>query len=156
MTRTYIRAGLIAGLIGGALESIYNIAALVGAVHLSLAQAATTFFQFVAAQAVGKPTAFSSPSYAWVGLPVQFVIAIVWALVYAYIAQTRPNATRYAFASGLAFGLIVWAFMQVVQLSAGLPPPTPASIDFLLLDHVVFYAIPVAYTVNSLTRPRTA
>ncbi|MBV8600925.1 MAG: hypothetical protein JO359_05090 [Candidatus Eremiobacteraeota bacterium] len=148
-----LRAGVIAGLVGGVLFEAFLIAVLVVAYREPLVPTIVSSFQFVAAGAIGKSTAFTSPAFAWLGAVVHFVVSIGWATGYAYLAQTREQLLSQPLVSGVFFGVIVFAMMQVILLAAGLfASPTSIGLLTQLTAHCVFFGIPVAYVVARLMR----
>ena len=150
-TRT-LRAGIIAGLVGGAIDSIFLVVVSVLSGQ-SLAASVIGMYQFAAAGAIGKSLAFSSPAFAWLGLPVHFAVSIAWALGFVYLAQRRRQLIERPLISGVAFGFVVWIMMQIVLIGAGLfQNPTPSGLAIALLAHCVFFGIPVAYTNARLSR----
>jgi uncharacterized membrane protein YagU involved in acid resistance len=153
MTATILRAGVIAGLIAGVLIDAFMIVAFAAGSREPLGPMIVSLFQFDAASAIGKATAFSSPAFAWVGAIVHFVISIAWACGFVYLARVRRELTQRPVISGLAFGLVVWMVTQAWLLAAGLFTSLSAYAVFIqLIAYCVFFGIPVAYTVSRVTR----
>jgi hypothetical protein len=139
-----IGQGLIAGIVGGTLMNVF----IVVAQHISI----VNFWQFVASSAVGQ-VAYSSTSYAWLGLLFHAIVSIAWATGYAYVAATRPNVMATPWLSGIVFGAVVWLIMEVVLVFDKLAGPlTGPSIAMGLIAVCAFYGIPVALTVRALAR----
>jgi len=150
-TRT-LRAGIIAGLVGGAIDSIFLVAVsmLQGQ---PLTAAVIGFYQAAAAGAIGKAAAYSSPAFAWLGIAVYFITSVAWALAFAYLAQQRRQLIARPLVSGIAFGFVVWTITQIVLLGAGLfQTTTPSSLASSLLAYCLFFGIPVAYTNARFSR----
>ena len=146
-------AGVLAGIVGGVLLEFFLVAVLVVAYREPLVPSLISNFQFDAAGAIGKATAFSSPAYAWLGAAVHFVVSIGWATGYAYLAQTRPQLLTQPLVSGVFYGIVVYVMMQLILLAAGLfTMPSSTGLLTQLTAHCVFFGIPVAYVVARFMR----
>ena len=110
-------------------------------------------WQWIASVAIG-PIALTNPSYAWLGALVDLVVGTAWAGGYAYFAQQQPFVNASWLISGLMYGLIVYIFMQVLLLGAHafVWPPTPAQFVNQIIARMLFFGVPVAYTVARLSR----
>lgn len=152
MTTQTLRAGIIAGLVGGAVDSLFLIVVSMLEGH-SLAAAVIGFYQSAAAGAIGKATAYSSVAFAYLGLAVYFLTSIAWALAFAYLARRRRQLISRPLVSGIGFGFVVWTITQVILLGAGLfQTTTPSSLASSLLAYCLFFGVPVAYTNARLSR----
>lgn len=152
MATQTLRAGIIAGLVGGAVDGIFLVAALVFQGQ-PLATALVGFFQSAAAGAIGKGMAYSSPAFAWLGVAMYFLLGIAWALAFAYLAQQRRQLIARPLVSGIVFGFVVWTITQVVLLGAGLfQTTTSTSLAISLIAYCAFFGIPVAYANARLSR----
>jgi len=140
---------LVAGITGAVLIDAYLWLTTLLPAHQSI----IGLWQFVASAAIGK-VAFTSSSYAWLGLLIHIIVSIAWAGGYAYLAMTRPFMNERWPVSGIAYGIIVYIFMQVLLLGAGAFtfPPTPNDFVNILIAHSVFYGLPVAFVVSRMRR----
>jgi uncharacterized membrane protein YagU involved in acid resistance len=135
-----LRAGVIAGLAGAFCMHAFVYVATLLPQHASI----LSLWQWVASAAVGK-VAYTSPSYAWLGLALHLLTSIAWATGYVYIAQRNAAVQRAALIAGLAYGAIVYLLMQFVLYTAQMLQSADAlSIYLALLAHTVFYGVPVA------------
>ena len=143
---------VIAGIVGGILFDFYLWATTLLPVHGSI----LSLWQWIASTVVGK-VAFTDPTYAVAGAVLHAIVSVGWAGGYAYVAATRPAATRQWVASGFVYGLIVYTLMQTILLADNnfSFPPDPNSFVNALVAHAVFFGIPVAYVVHVL-QPRNA
>jgi uncharacterized membrane protein YagU involved in acid resistance len=143
---------LIAGIAGGVLIDAYLWATTIAPVHGSI----LTMWQWIASTAVGK-VAFTDPAYATVGLAMHGLVSVCWAAGYAYLAATRPFVNRRWLVSGLVYGIVVYAIMQLILLAGNnfAPPPNPGVVYNAIVAHAVFFGIPVAFLV-SILQPRNA
>lgn len=143
---------VIAGVAGGILLDAYLWATTLVPVHGSILMT----WQWIASTVLGK-VALSDPAYAVAGALIHAIVSIGWAGGYAYIAATRPAATRRWVEAGIVYGLVVYTLMQTILLADNnfTYPPTPNDFVNALFAHAVFFGLPVAYVVRVL-QPRTA
>jgi hypothetical protein len=147
--RRVVRQAVIAGFAGGAVIEIYLYLTTILPVHGNVLAA----WQWIAAAALGKTAAYSSPAYAWIGLVVHFVVCIGWAGGYAYFAPRQAFVNERWFVSGVVYGIVVYLFMVVLQIGAGVfAMPSPPSVANALVANMLFFGVPVAYVVARLDR----
>ena len=104
---TVLFGGLTAGLIDAVDAIVIN---RLGGVH------ATQVFQSVASGVLGSSAFAGGSVTAALGVALHFVIALSAAAIYLAASRNLPMLTRRPLVSGIAFGLGVWAFMNVVVL----------------------------------------
>lgn len=108
-------------------------------------------WQFIASAGFG-PVAFTSPAFAWAGLVLHLVTALVWAFFYTYV-WSSINSLRNWIVGGLVLGIIVDVCMDGLMAFRGvLEPQTPSTIVFGLITNVVFYGLLVAWYLSRSTR----
>jgi uncharacterized membrane protein YagU involved in acid resistance len=144
-----VREALAAGITGGIILEAYLYLTTILPAHESLLAS----WQWIASAAMGK-VALTSITYAWVGLAVHFIVSIGWAGGYAYFSQTQPFVDRRWAISGLAYGIIVYFFMQLLLIGARswVAPPTPLDALNVLMGHMVFFGVPVAFVVARMNQ----
>jgi len=157
MTKVFMRprsvmAGTVAGVVGAILIAacVYfaQVAVLAPGVPFTLVQ----LFQFDASVLVQK-VAYSDPSYALFGAFLHLLVSVGWGIGYAYMAERQPQLIGSPFRSGLAFGLVVYFAMQLVLVAGNLfRQPTPAGFGMQLVEHCLFFGVPVAYVVARMMR----
>jgi uncharacterized membrane protein YagU involved in acid resistance len=141
-------AGVVAGVTITACIAVMNLAVL----HVP-GFTLRALFAFDASVLVGK-VAYTGDSWVALGVGLHFLVAIGWALGYAFVAERLPQLTSRPIISGAFFGLIIYFAMQLVIVAANLYHiPTPAELGTALLAHLGFYGIPVAVIV-ARTQPR--
>jgi hypothetical protein len=146
--RAQIVAGLIAGLAGGILIELFLFGAQIANGQPAGAVIVATFTYI--ASALG-PGVAANPSAPLIGLVLHFCVAIGWALGYVYLIRSQPQLLSRPWVSGACFGIVVWVFMQIVLLSAGLfHRPSLPELATGLIAHILFYGIPVALIVSRL------
>lgn len=149
--RDEIAAGAAAGIAGGIASHAFLLAVAVAG-GAPLGTAASELYRFIASAAVGRDGA-TQPSALPLGVALHFAVAIGWALGYVYLARTQPQVLTRPVVSGLAFGAVVFVFMNVVLIAAGLyGRPTAASAAVGIVEHLVFYGLPVALVASRLLR----
>lgn len=153
--REYVTAGLVAGIAGGALLVAF-LSAVQLAHGLPPSQLAANNFTFLAAMVLGD-AAYLNPAAVPIGIGVHFGVAVAWALGYAYAARSQPPLLARPWVSGAAFGLVVYIFMQIILLYAGLyHRPMPDVLGAQLVAYIVFYGMPVGLIVARAFRRSAA
>ncbi|HVA33518.1 MAG TPA: hypothetical protein VNG31_05185 [Candidatus Baltobacteraceae bacterium] len=144
--------GLLAGIVGAITIDVYLWLTTILPAHGSI----VALWQFIASTLVGK-AAYTSSSFAALGVAMHLVVSICWAAGYAYVASTRPFMNQQWGVSGAGYGVLVYAFMQLILLAGGhfVYPPTPTAFLIVVAAHVFFFGVPVAYVV-SLQQQRSA
>ncbi len=143
------RAGVLGGLAGAIAIDAYM---LVIFVFLSHTTTLTAFYQYVASGAIGK-TAYTSPSFAWLGLALHVSVSLGWGAGFAYIATRTPQVLARPLVSGIVFGLIVMLSMALIEFAAAIWAfPTLATFENGVIAHTLFFGIPVAFVVARTLR----
>ena len=148
MTMQIVRAGIVGGVVGAVVLQLFLVGAAVlttGAPPLAIV---VSLWQFAAEEAIGN-VALTSSSYAWIGGAVYFIVSIVWAVAFAYVARRRAQVVQQPIVSGIVYGVIVWIGTQLVLVATGLfKPPAPNVAETELIAYCVFFGLPLAYTVR--------
>lgn len=96
-------------------------------------------------------TGQSAPIAPLVGLALHFAIMTVMVAVYAVAARRLPLLVARPLASGVAYGLVTWAVMNLVALPlrwrALFPKFTVLALSEQLFSHIVLVGIPIALIV---------
>jgi hypothetical protein len=143
-----IRQAIIAGVVGAIAIHLFLYVVAVLPTHGSI----ITLWQWIASVAFGK-WILTNPLSTWIGLAVHFFVSIAWAGGYAFLASTRPYMNQRWPISGLAYGLIIFFFMQLMLLAVNAEHPSEATgFAIAIIACSVFYGLPVAYTVSRLDR----
>lgn len=148
-----VKCAVLAGIAGGILLDAYLWLTTALPAH----QSATSALQYVASTVLGS-VAYTSSSYAVAGAAISLLVSICWAGGYAYFTSTQPATNRHWVAAGAAYGIVVYVLMQLILLGSGrlVPPANPTALVNAVAAYVVFFGLPVAYIVRSLTTPVTA
>ncbi|HTV94118.1 MAG TPA: hypothetical protein VMG98_15545 [Verrucomicrobiae bacterium] len=127
---------IIAGIIGGiVVDAFLSISHHISPIELWTGMAA-------AAAGPGSPW--------WIGLSVHVVVSLVWAVLYAYLANAIGQLGNWII-GGIVWGAIVTAVMAlIVSLKTGSPWAVQFAQDFLGTD--VFYALPMAFYLSRAAR----
>jgi hypothetical protein len=108
-------------------------------------------WQFIASTALG-PVAFTSPSYAAIGLVLHLFTALFWAYLYAYVSRALKLLHNWVL-GGIVWGIVVTVGMDALLAFRGaLEPLTLSSVIFGLTTNVVFYGLPVAWYLSRSVR----
>jgi hypothetical protein len=148
-----VKRAVLAGIAGGILLNLYLWLTTVLPAH----QSVTAALQYVASTVFGN-VAYTSVSYAGAGAAISLLVSIGWAGGYAYFTAMQPATNRHWVAAGAAYGIVVYVLMQLILLGSGrlVPPANPTALVNAVAAYVVFFGLPVAYVVRSLTSPVTA
>jgi hypothetical protein len=148
MHRRMVKRAVTAGLAGGIVLDAYLWLTTVLPARQSIAAA----LQYVASTVFGS-VAFTGESYAAAGLAISLLVSIGWAGGYAYFTNTHPATNRHWIAAGAAYGVVVFTLMQLILLGSGrfVPPSNPTALVNSVVAYVVFFGVPVAYVVRSLS-----
>lgn len=145
------KAGLIAGLIGGALDILAALViypALYGAEPLRILQSIASGVQGPAAYQGGAAAAA-------LGLALHFFIAIVAGLVLAAAMARAGALRRFALTTGALFGVAVYFFMQKIVLPLSNADAQNADGEAMAVGiaiHIFLFGVPMALAVRSVLR----
>jgi uncharacterized membrane protein YagU involved in acid resistance len=149
----FVLAILLGGLAAGALDIVYAILAY-GARGLP----PMTILQSVASGVLGREAYTGGAEAATLGLGLHFLIATLMAAGYVILTQVFPALLRFPVASGLVYGLFLFAVMNfaVVPLSAAYPGKFPEGwyLAGALFTHTVLVGLPIALIARQFLAPR--
>ena len=142
-----------AGLIAGSLDitSAFALAATKGVT-------AGRVLQFVASGLLGPQSFEGGLATAALGLVLHFVIAFGAAAVFYAASRKLSLLTQHAAASGIAFGVAVYASMNliVLPLSAAKARYSTSGIVTQLIIHMLLVGLPISLIVCRLSRPKAS
>ena len=143
-TGSWVREGLIAGLVSAVSIGVYSLVTTVYVFHVATI---STFFRYIASAALGK-AAYVAPEAVPLGVALHVLVSVGWCLGYAYLAAQTPQIRARPLVSGIAFGIFVMIAMQLGEVLSNIYT-LPNSFTLLnqFIGHVVFFGIPVAYIV---------
>ncbi len=138
-----VRAGIIAGLIGGALDII----AAVTIYPMVYGATPTRILQSIAAGVQGRAAYEGGAGSAILGLGLHFFIAIVAGLVLAAFMARMESLRRFVLTTGAGFGVAVYFFMQKIVLplsQAGAQHPDMKAMSIGVAIHIFLFGVPMA------------
>jgi hypothetical protein len=143
-------ASAIAGLIA---ITIYLVVERAIAQHLSVTLCLQQLLQWDASNAYGGKAFAGGWPMAGIGLAMDFVVSLCWALVFTLLYAGSALARAHLTIAGLLFGVVVMLVMifgivplgHAVQLQR-----TPAHVINVLVAHAIFFGLPVAFTVRAV------
>jgi hypothetical protein len=148
--RDQLKAGLVAGIAAGVLIDLFLFAMQLAA-GTPAAKLAENFV-FIAAVLLG-PGASTNPVAVPLGIVLHFCVAVGWALGYVYLVRSQPQLVARPWISGAAYGLVVYVFMEIILITAGLYHRVAPGLLFTqMVAHIAFYGIPVAVIVSRMLR----
>ena len=143
-----IRAAVLAGLAGGAVDILAAFVIYRPATPLQILQSIAAGLQGAAAWNGGLASAA-------LGLACHFLIAIAFAGLFVAAARPAPVLLRRPTLSGLGFGVAVYGVMNAIVVPLSLapsgPPPSPQMIGLGLLAHALF-GLALAFTAARAMR----
>lgn len=135
---------------GGAIAGTLDILAAF-ALSASRGGRPVRVLQGIASGLLGPPAMQSGVPTAVLGLFLHFLIAFAAAAVYFAASRVIPVLVRRAALCGLAYGIVVYLFMNLVVLPAsrvarGTPPVSV--VIWLVIIHMVCVGLPIALAVR--------
>ena len=85
---------------------------------------------------------------ALLGLCVHYTLMAIMAAVFVLFARRLPRTLGAPFLSGLAYGIVTWAVMNLLVVPLRFPqawPPTKLAIATQLFAHIVLVGLPTSY-----------
>lgn len=146
-----LKAGLFAGLIGGALDILAAFiiyGAVYGAKPVRILQSITAGLQGPAAYQGGTASAAF-------GLALHFFIAFVAGLVLAVAMMRIDLLRRSTLATGAAFGVAMYFFMQMIVLPLSLAASSSPDMKGLAIGiaiHIFLFGLPMAFAARRVLR----
>jgi uncharacterized membrane protein YagU involved in acid resistance len=89
------------------------------------------------------------------GLAVHFTLMAIMVAAYVVLAPKFPHNLEMPFRSGLAYGVVTWAVMNLVVVPLRFPaawPPTKLAVATQLFAHIVLVGVPTAYITRRYLR----
>lgn len=127
--------------------------------RLSVALCLKQLLQWDASNAYGIRAFAGGWSMALIGLAMDVVVSLVWALLFSALYGALAIVRRFIVPAGLIFGAVV----MVVMLYAIVPlghatrmQSTPSHVLNVLVAHTLFFGLPLALTVHVLATRRAA
>lgn len=142
-----LSAILIGGVIAGTLDITYAIgfSALRGVAPIRILHS-------VASGLLGAPAFQGGVPIAALGLLLHFCIALIWAAIFYLASRAIPFLTRHPVISGILYGILIYAVMNLVVLPLS---AFPRKVTFPLLVlttgllvHMFCIGLPIALAVR--------
>ena len=103
--------------------------------------------QYIASGAFGRSAFDGGLATAFAGLVIHFSLAAAFTAIFAGAYLAIPLLHRFTVASGLAYGAVVWLFMNLLVLPhSGVPqlPLTTLAAAHGIIGHALFVGLPAA------------
>lgn len=143
-----LRAILITGLIVGTMD-------ITSAIIITLIRGGTItrLMQFIASGLLGKAAFQGGMPVVWLGLALHFVIAFGLVIVFYFASRKIAFLKQQAVASGIIYGLIVFAFMNliVLPLSAATSKPTLSGVLIQIAIHMFVIGLPTSLLLRRMS-----
>jgi hypothetical protein len=151
----FLRASVAAAIVGLITITIYLVVERAIAEHLSVVLGVQQLLQWDASNGYG-PAAFGGGwPMAFIGLAMDFVVSLVWALVFTALYVNAPAVRRNIVMTGLAFGAVVMVVMIYAIVPIGHATRMHSSVSHVinvLVAHTIFFGLPLALTVDALSK----
>ena len=138
-----LKAVLIGGLVGGALDLAFALA-----FAASNGVAAPRLLQIVASGAFGKAALDMGAAASACGALFHFGLSLLWAALFVWIASRCRAPGAKPWLSGPAFGIVVFFAMRLVVLPlSAYPFPVKFTMPgafYDLLSHMFLFGLPIA------------
>ena len=135
---------ILGGLVGGAFDIAYAIIFS----NLRSGVAPSRILQSVASGLLGSDAYTGGTPTAALGLGLHFFMALLWAAGYAIAASRIPLLVRRPVVCGAAFGVFVYAFMNLVVIPLSRFPTKPSYPLVILATglavHMFLFGVPIA------------
>jgi hypothetical protein len=145
-----------AGICGALGINLYLAAVEVGIWHVATLEELS---QWDASNVLGNAAYEGGWAAASLGFGMHLIVSIAWAASFVYAARRVGWIREKPLRSGTALGLIVLAAMQILVLPLGhaiRPSYSVVKIANLIVAHVVFFGLAVAYVTNRSFRAPSA
>lgn len=142
-------AAAIAGLIG---ITVYLAVERCLVEHVRLVLSFLQLLQWDASNFYGVAAFQGGWGMALRGLGADFVVALIWAVIFTALYEGLPLVRRYPALSGLCYGVVVMFVMIFVVVPQGhavrVPLSTPHLIN-ILVAHTLFFGLPLGIMVDN-------
>lgn len=136
---------------GGLAAAVLDALDALVAYKLAFGMSPLAIYQFVASGMLGQSAYAGGAATALVGLAVHLLVAFTAAAVFVLASERLPQLRRDAVGWGLAFGVGVFAVMNLVVIPLSRIPASTPSLP-LLLNGVVGHALLVGLPISLAAR----
>lgn len=147
MIRSVLRAIAVGTITVALLDATDGVVFFGITLHLNPVQV----LQFIASGALGKSAFDGGLATAFLGVVIHFALAAAFTTLYVGASLAIPAVRWFAVISALAYGALVWLFMNLVVLPhSGVPqfPLTTLTFAHGLIGHALFVGLPAAWAVH--------
>jgi hypothetical protein len=151
----FIRASVGGAIVGLVTITIYLVVERSIAAHLSIVLCLQQLLQWDASNAYGNGAFNGGWPMALIGLAMDFVVSLIWGLIYTALYVSFPSLRRNVIVSGLAFGAVVMVTMLYAVVPIGHAVRMQSTVSHVvnvLVAHTVFFGLPLALTVQALLK----
>jgi hypothetical protein len=152
------RGTLESVVLGGLLVAVLDLTEAVAFVWFAFGTRPYRVPQIIAAALLGRPSFAMGASSVLLGLTLHLAVAFTVVAVYAAASRRFVGLQRHPVASGLLYGVAVFAFMHAVVLPLSALPeelrrPTLATLLNGVVGHGLLVGLPAAWAVHRTFRP---
>ncbi len=151
-TSRFLSASIAAAIAGLIAITVYLAVERCLVEHVRLIQSFLQVLQWDASNFYGVAAFRGGWGMALRGLGADFVVSLVWAIIFTMLYEALPLVRRYPAIMGLCYGIVVMVVMiyGVVPLghAVRVPLSTPHLIN-ILVAHTLFFGVPVAMMVDN-------
>jgi uncharacterized membrane protein YagU involved in acid resistance len=139
-------------LLGGLVAGVFDITYATGFSYLRSGVSPIRVLQSVASGLLGRDSFNGGIPTAALGLFLHFFIALVAAAVYVFASQQFSVLVRWPVLAGVAYGIAIYAFMNLVVIPLSRVPPRPSPPLIVpatgLLVHMFLIGVPIAFAAR--------
>ncbi len=149
----FVGAAVTAAIVGLIAITIYLVVERAIADHLSVVVCLQQLLQWDASNAYGRSAFDGGWGMAGIGLAMDFVVSLCWAILFAALYAFSPTIRNDVIISGLFFGVAVMVVMiyGIVPLGhATQLRSTPSHVINVFVAHTLFFGLPLALTVRAV------
>ncbi len=136
---------------GGILAAVLDAADALVAYRLAFGMSPEAIYQFVASGLLGKAAFAGGAAAALLGVAIHLLVAFGAATAFVLAAERLPQLRRDAVGWGLAFGVAVYAVMNLVVIPLSRIGASVPSVPLLLngvLGHALLVGLPIALSAR--------
>ncbi len=141
MTKRILITGLVAGTFDG----------LAAIIHLSiLGKDPIRVFNFIASGVFGKAAYTDGLSMILAGIALHYIIATIWTFIY-FMIYPKIKAPGSWVVSGLIYGVVVWAGMNLIVLPLSNIPPLPFTVTKAVIAALILMlciGLPISFSAS--------
>lgn len=148
----WLRAGVVAGVVGALTSWLYELVVWVHFLHLT---SVAGIAENTAVLSFGPGIRRLGAGALALGVAIHFLTAVIWGILFAYLWPALRARSIEATLAALFYGIFAWVVMHNVVLALFSPAPpgyTTYSVINGLMAHTFAFSVPMALIIKRLLR----